>query len=96
MTRSPLPVGGLGLPNLSVPGRVVVSVDSSTWGFNPCDPGTLMMSSMLVVYGSTVDDRTGDAVFSLGQVQWQEYTDTCGSPPNEGCDTGGQGIRLVR
>ncbi|HHQ48789.1 MAG TPA: hypothetical protein ENK19_07890 [Acidobacteria bacterium] len=96
MTYSRLLVASLGLPKLGVPGRVVVSLDSSTSGFNPCDAGTLMMSSMLVVYGSTVDNRTGDAVFSLGQVQWEQYADTCGTPPNDGCNTGGQSLTFMR
>jgi len=89
-------VSTLGLPKLAKPGRAVVTLDVSTSGYDPCDTGMFLMSSLLVVYGSTVDNRTGDAVFSLGQVQWQDYADTCGEAPDDGCDPTGQSMRFVR
>jgi len=89
-------VSKLGLPKLDKPGRAVVTLDVSTSGYDPCDVGTFLMSSVLLVYGSTVDNRTGDAVFSMGQVQWDEYAQTCGSTPNDDCNPTGQSMRFIR
>jgi hypothetical protein len=74
---------------LSPPGRVEVQVDPSTITWDPCSGnpydlfgGTL---GLFTAYMSKVDEATGDAEFSFGQVDWEDYTDTCGEDPSECC-----------
>lgn len=75
-----------GLPELGVSslptGRVEVSVDPADPSYVRCqtrsdvkDPGALFLA-----YFSKVDNTTGDAEFSFGQVDWSEYQ-TCPEPP---------------
>jgi len=79
----------LGVSNLSG-GRVEVRLDDSTQGWNPCDPGSVpFLSSLLMTYFSKVDNATGDAEFGYGQAVWDDYADTCGTDPTDGCGTGG-------
>lgn len=76
----------LGVPTLDRPGQVEVSVDPSSGGYSVCDTGQFMESTALLAYTSTVDNRTGDAVFSLAQASWADYYEQCGETPDEDCD----------
>lgn len=85
----------LGVPNLTG-GRVEVKLGASTPGFNPCDPGSSpFFSSLLMTYFSKVDNATGDAEFGMGQVVWDDYVDTCGSDPSEGCGGSASSIAVL-
>ncbi|NOZ95392.1 MAG: hypothetical protein GXP47_11750 [Acidobacteria bacterium] len=75
----------LGVASVPAGSSVVVTIDHGTTGFNQCDPGELLLSSVGIVYASTVDNGTGDAVFSLAQLDWSDYGESCGSSPDEGC-----------
>jgi hypothetical protein len=84
----------LGAPNLTG-GRVEVRLDDSTAGWNPCDTGAVpFASTLLMTYFSTVDNATGDAEFGYGQMVWEDYVDTCGEDPTDGCGTGGMTVRV--
>ena len=79
----------LGVSSLSG-GRVEVRLDDSTQGWNPCDTGSVpFLSSLLMTYSSKVDNATGDAEFGYGQMVWDDYADTCGTDPTDGCGSGG-------
>jgi len=79
----------LGVSSLSG-GRVEVRLDDGAAGFDPCDPGSVpFLSSLLMTYFSKVDNATGDAEFGYGQLVWDEYANTCGSDPTDGCGSGG-------
>jgi hypothetical protein len=76
-------------------GRVEVRLDDSNPGWNPCDPGSVpFVSSLLMTYFSKVDNATGDAEFGYGQMVWDEYIDTCGEDPTDGCGTGSTATRV--
>lgn len=71
----------LGVTSLLV-GRVEITVDPTDPLYQPCqirrdpqEPGALF-----VAYYSKVDNATGDAEFSLAQVDWSEYQ-VCPEPP---------------
>ncbi len=86
----------LGVTNLTG-GRVEVRLDSSTQGFDPCDPGSLpFFSSLLMTYFSKVDNATGDAEFGYGQLVWDVYQDTCGTDPTDSCGEGSAAARTAR
>lgn len=82
-----------GIANLSA-GRVEVSVDPSTEGYDPCGVsygffGTAMAPALLAYY-SKVDNVTGDAEFGIGQVDWAQHGVDCGETPTDNCGgTGG-------
>lgn len=82
----------LGAPALSPPGRVEVKVDPASISWDPClgaDPQLDDLQGIFLSYLSRVDQVTGDAEFVLGQSDWFDYLELCGSPlPN--------GISLVQ
>jgi len=88
-------VAKLGMPKLGKPGRAVIALDASTPGYDPCAAGNFSQFSSLLAYGSTVDNRTGDAVFSSGQTQWSEYVATCGGSPPGRCNPTVQGMGFM-
>jgi hypothetical protein len=81
-------LAALGASNLTG-GRVEVHLASSMPGFDPCDPGSSpFTSSLLLAYFSKADNATGDAVFGFGQTVWDDYANTCGTDPTDGCGNG--------
>ncbi len=70
-------------------GRVEVSVDPSSEGYDPCavSYGFLGTSASpaLIAYYSKVDNATGDAEFGIGQVDWERHATDCGESPTDGC-----------
>ncbi len=82
-------LSSLGAGTLSPPGRVEVQVDPSIITWDPCsgNPYDLFggTAGLFTAYMSKVDEATGDAEFSFGQVDWEEFEDTCGEDPAECC-----------
>ena len=73
----------LGVTELVVPGRVQVWVDPQSVGWDPClgeELGIEDLAGVFMTYLSRVDRVTGDAEFVLGQSDWADYLDLCGSP----------------
>jgi hypothetical protein len=79
-------LGQLGVGTLSTPGRVEVRVDPDSITWDPClgeDPQLDDLQGVFLSYLSRVDQVTGDAEFVLGQSDWFDYLELCGSPlPN--------------
>ena len=77
-----------GIDELSA-GRVEVSVDPSTEGYDPCATSYGFMgtspSPALLAYYSKVDNATGDAEFGIGQVDWTRHREDCGEAPTDDC-----------
>ncbi len=82
----------LGVPTLARPGQIEASVDPSFEGYSICDTGQFMESSALLAHASTVDNRTGGAVFSLAQTSWADYSEQCGETPDDDCDPMNKGM----
>ena len=77
----------LGVSSLA-DGRVEVRLDPDTTGFDPCADlaGFGFSTSILIPYFSKADNVTSDGEFGYGQVDWSEYSDSCGGEnPSEGC-----------
>ncbi len=55
-----------------------------------------MESTALLASVSTVDNRTGDAVFSLAQTSRTDYSEQCGETPDDDCDPMNKGMVLFR
>ncbi len=77
-----------GIDNLDG-GRVEVSVDPSSEGYDPCAVSFGFMGSAaapaLIAYYSKVDNATGDAEFGIGQVDWEQHGADCGETPTDNC-----------
>jgi hypothetical protein len=76
----------LGVNSMTASGRVEVRIDPSSISWDPCtqnveDIGGLF--GMFVAYMSRVDNASGDAVFLLGQPDWEGYVDECGEEPDD-------------
>jgi len=77
-----------GVTGLSA-GRVEVSVDPSSEGYDPCATSYGFLgtsaSPALIAYYSKVDNATGDAEFGIGQVDWSRHAADCGESPTDDC-----------
>jgi hypothetical protein len=73
----------VGVPAMTEPGRVEVTIDPDTVTWDPCnqDPANPdLEGAVFLAYLSRIDQATIDAEFHPGQSDWKAYTDLCGEP----------------
>jgi hypothetical protein len=81
-------LGDLGITRNLSGGRTEVRIDPATITWDPCGtfPVFGFSPGVFIAYLSKVDQATGDAEFSLGQVDWTQFVTDCGEPPPAGED----------
>ena len=73
----------LGVPTMTGPGRVEVTIDPDTVIWDPCDQdlnNPNLEGAAFLAYLSRIDQATTDAEFQPGQSDWKTYIDLCGVP----------------
>ncbi len=86
LSLSQWPLASLGVGSLDGGGRVEVRLAESAIPDDPCQYGIDigLPVGIVMAYLSKADNATNDAEFMLGQVDWTEYVEECGSTP-DGC-----------
>lgn len=73
----------LGVPAMTEPGRVEVTIDPDAVTWDPCDQDPNnpdLEGAAFFAYLSRIDQATSDAEFHPGQSDWKAYTELCGAP----------------